>query len=467
MPFPARSLAPVLTLLTAVLAAADEPLDVARGIGDHLVATARHDGDGIYWQQYEGGPADTGEENRQLAVSLYSGLSGTGYFFLNLHAVTGEKTYLDTARGIGLRLEKLSSPAPKGGLRFEGKYEHRGRIVPDGDGVGLYSGNAGIGLFLMHLSIATGEERFRKLAVGAFERILKEGTRDKDGLRWVYEMEDIIGGEAGVGLALLEMHRLTKNGAYRAAAEDAAKWLLSKAQRDKAGTRWETYGCLDPNFSHGTAGIAFFLAALDGAEGRKAGVEAAAWIESVAEKGAEGIFWKMYAGKVPEGRSNGTMHSWCHGSPGTVGLYLLLQRTTGKAAYGEVARKSGVGLARELGVAAGKPAFANPTFCCGAAGCLDAFTSLYQATKDAAFLDDAKAVAAAMLAELRTEGKVRFYAQYDEEDSSARKFPYTPTGFMVGNAGVGFAFLRLSAVANGKADKLILFPDHPFSVPAR
>lgn len=459
----------VLSLILALagISAADEPLEVARGIGDHLIATARHDGDGIYWQIYEGGPKETGEENKQLAVSLYSGLAGTGYFFLNLHAVTGEKKYLEAAKGIGIRLEKLAVPAQKGGLRWEGKSERRGRIVPDGDGVGLYSGNAGIGLFLMHLSMASSEKRFRKTAEAAFERILKEGTRDKDGLRWVYELQDIIGGEAGIGLALLEMYRLTKNDAYRVAADEAGQWLLSKATRDAEGVRWTTYGSLDPNFSHGTAGIAFFLSALKGPEPRKAGVGAATWIESVAEKGADGLYWKMYAGNPPEGKGNGTMHSWCHGSPGTVALYLLLHRTTGDAHFLDVSKKSGTGLAAELQVATGKPLLANPSFCCGAAGCLDAFTNVYQATKDEKHLENARALAAAIIGELRKEGNLRVYAQYDETDAEAKKFPYYPTGFMLGNAGVGYALLRLSAVSSGKADKLVLLPDQPFAVPAR
>jgi lantibiotic modifying enzyme len=159
------------------------------------------------------------------------------------------------------------------------------------------------------------------------------------------------------------------------------------------------------------------------------------------------------------------MHSWCHGSPGTVGLFIRLHRSTGKARHLDVARKSGKGLAGELGIAAGRPAFANPTLCCGAAGCLDAFCSVYEATKDKAFLEDARAVADSIIGELRQEGKTRLYAQYDDVDAQAKKHPYYPTGFMVGNSGVGYAFLRLSAVAAGQSEKLVLLPDNPFSVP--
>ena len=158
------------------------------------------------------------------------------------------------------------------------------------------------------------------------------------------------------------------------------------------------------------------------------------------------------------------MHSWCHGSPGTVGLFILLNRQSGTVHTLEVARRSALGLAGETGVDAGKLAFANPTLCCGAAGCLDAFTSVYQATKDEVFLTHAQSMEAAIAAELRTEGKCRVYAMYDDEDAQAKKFPYYPTGFMVGNAGLGMAMLRLSAVASGTADKLILLPDHPFAV---
>jgi lantibiotic modifying enzyme len=193
----------------------------------------------------------------------------------------------------------------------------------------------------------------------------------------VYEMKDIIGGESGIGLALLEMHRLTKDERYRAAAEEAGRWLLLQARRDKAGTKWETFGALDPNFSHGNAGIAFFLAALRDPGARKAGDEGAAWVESVAEAAEKGIYWRYYAGDPPEGRANSTMHSWCHGAPGTAGLFLALHRAGRPGENLDVAKKACDGLASQMGMGKGAPLFANPTLCCGAAGCLDAFTSVY------------------------------------------------------------------------------------------
>jgi lantibiotic modifying enzyme len=450
-------------LFCAATLRADEYSAVAQEIGDHLIESARHDGDALYWQQYEGGPPNAGEEDRQLPVSLYNGVSGTGLFLLNLYNVTGDKKYLSAARGAGIRLVNLAKQAESGGLKWNAKSERKGRIIPDSDGCGLYSGNAGIGLFLMNLHKVCGEDRFKKCAEGAFERILKDAKQEKGGLCWEYAMQDIIGGEAGIGLALLEMHRLTGRKEYLDAANKTGNWLMAVADRKNGRCEWAKYGYLDANFSHGTAGIAFFLASLKDPEAQKAAAGATDWIESVAKPdGKNGIFWEYYAETVPEGQENRVMTSWCHGSPGTALLFVRQSLLKGKERHLEVVKKAGEGLKNDLRVDSGEPAFANPTFCCGAAGCIDAFCNIYEATKDKKYLDCAKAVADAVIKSLERIGKNRVYAMFDTEDMQNRKFPYFPTGFMLGNAGIGHSLLRLSALISGKPEKLVLLPDQPF-----
>ncbi|MDQ7778810.1 MAG: lanthionine synthetase LanC family protein [Planctomycetota bacterium] len=445
-------------------AGADEYQDVAVEIGTYLVQSARKEGDGIFWRQYEGGPADTSEVNKQLPLSLYTGITGAGFFLLNLQAVTGTPRFLDAAKGVGLRLVKLAKPAPSGGLQWEGACEHKERITPDGARCGLYDGNAGIGIFLVHLHKAAGDQRFLKCANDAFERIIKEAKREKDGCCWEYSFQDIIGGEAGIGLSLLEMHRLTKRVEYLETAKKAGRWLVSRSENKNDLCQWQTYGALDPNFSHGAAGIVFFLMALREPEFQDAATGGARWIESVAkDDGRKGLFWEYYAGTPPEGKENSVMASWCHGSPGTARVFILANRLTGKTEPLEVARKAGTGLRNSVCIGSTDASFANPSFCCGAAGYIDAFCNVYEATGDRKFLDDAKTVADAVIKSLRKEGKLRLYALYDTEDMTAKKYPYYPTGFMVGNAGIGFSLLRLSALISGKQNKIILLPDHPFA----
>jgi lantibiotic modifying enzyme len=128
-----------------------------------------------------------------------------------------------------------------------------------------------------------------------------------------------------------------------------------------------------------------------------------------------------------------------------------------------VAKKGAEGIRVECKLGEKKPFFYNPSYCCGSAGCLDAMVSLYEASKEPKFLEDARRLADATLETMRIEKKCRVSAAYDDVDQEAKKHPYYETGFMLGNSGIGYALLRLSAVSSGKADRLLHFPDQPFA----
>jgi len=427
------------------------------------VRTAREDGDGRYWAQYEGPGRDAMGEQHLFPVSLYSGGAGTGIFLLNLHLATGKKRYLEAARGVGLRLINIAKRAPKGGLCWEGSYERKGRAVPDGTRVGLYNGNAGIGLFLIHLYEATTEKRFLDAAKGAFERILVEAQPDGEGVQWLYGSRDIIAGAAGIGLALLESGRVTKDPRYGETAGKAARWLLGESETSADGLRWKGYKPYDAGFSHGASGFAFFLETVGERDGARS---AAGWVESVAvPSGESAILWRYYPGEPPEGKRQWTFNGWCHGAPGVVRLFLLLHAHTGEQRYLDLAVRGGGGVRDSLAMDQGEPKFYNPTYCCGAAGCLETFCDLYQATREKRWVKDARTLADSMLGSMRKVDGVRLHTAYDESDESERKHPFVPTGFMHGNAGIGQALLRLALLTRGEESKLVLLADHPFALP--
>jgi lantibiotic modifying enzyme len=452
-----------LLLSLAPARAEEDYLAATKAIGESLLATARTEDGTVRWAQYEGpGPAAAGEE-LHFPVSLYSGLSGTGWFLLNLHLATEDERYLKAARGAGLRLLEVAEPVGEGGVRWSATYERRGRSVPDGGGLGLYNGNAGIGLFLLHLAKATGDARFRKGAVAAFERILDEAEEGEGGIQWPSALLDVIGGEAGIGLALLEMHAGTGDVRYAEAARGAAGRLRAVADRSEGRVRWQRYGFFDAAFAHGAAGIAFFLAAAGGKPGLADAALAADWIESVAKPCGEGaVLWEYYAGEPPEGKRNWIMNSWCHGAPGTIRLFLLLHRRTGEERRLDAAVRGGGGILHELRLETGKPFYYNPTLCCGAAGLIDAFLDLWRASEQSRWLTAARAVADEVVSSLVEFAGGRVHATWAETDRTEKKSPYVPTGLMHGNAGIGHALLRLALVLEGKPERLILPPDHPF-----
>ena len=90
-------------------------------------------------------------------------------------------------------------------------------------------------------------------------------------------MTDIISGSAGIGLFLLyAAHELDAPDARKLAVEAGGR-LVALGKEAKKGRKWRMspgYALLMPNFSHGTAGIAYFLAALYEETGEQAFLDA-------------------------------------------------------------------------------------------------------------------------------------------------------------------------------------------------
>src|SRR5437016_10373883 len=85
-----------------------------------------------------------------------------------------------------------------------------------------------------------------------------------NGVQWS-DTTDIISGSAGIGLFLLYMARETKRPELKELAVSAGQLLLELGRAEHGGLNWamdSTFPRLMPNFSHGTAGVAYFLATL-------------------------------------------------------------------------------------------------------------------------------------------------------------------------------------------------------------
>jgi hypothetical protein len=102
--------------------------------------------------------------------------------------------------------------------------------------------------------------------------------------------------------------------------------------------------------------------------------------------------------------------------------------------------------------------------CCGTGGIFDFFTSLYVATGKDEYLAFAKRVADATLSRATDfDGKgSRWYQAWTRTDPGNMT---AETGYMIGAAGVGSAFLHLYLAEQGRFEA-ILFPDNPFPATA-
>ncbi len=204
---------------------------------------------------------------------------------------------------------------------------------------GLYNGLAGVGFALAETAVIAENTELRDQAERTFRRFVdaadpaEPGAGGGGGARW-NEANDVLAGTAGVGLALLYAFEQFGDSAFLRMAIRAGDDLLGVAEvLPVGGLRWMrgTETPLDlPNFSHGTAGVGFFMARLGAASGVARFTEAAhgavAYLDLIADR-QQGLLLVPY-GVPNEGYATPHDIGWAHGPTGTARLYYELWAET-------------------------------------------------------------------------------------------------------------------------------------------
>jgi len=410
-------------------------LDAARESGRWLEAAALPTAAGRAWPAVPGAGAAP-------EASLYAGTSGVVLFFLELAAATGDAHALE--------------------LALSGADELLAELPPAvaGEGAGLYTGLAGVGFALGETWRATGEARYR----AGLERCvttLASSARSVDGLAGVswsdadgVRVNDVIAGTAGIGFFLLWAADALDSEAARELAQRAASNLGALGEPLDGGLDWAMDSADPrrlPNFAHGTAGIAAFLAR----SGRTAEAErGAAHLLAIADR-SQGF--RVYH-HTPDGTDLFYL-GWCHGPCGTARLFRELARAAPAPRWGELEREC----ARAL-EASGLPERRLPGFwdnvsrCCGSAGVIEFFVSLHAsggAPDDLAF---AQRVARDLLA--RATRDERGLSWLQAEHRVRPELLQAQTGLMQGAAGIGLALLHLDGAERARPP-FVALPDEP------
>lgn len=238
----------------------------------------------------------------------------------------------------------------------------------------LFSGTAGIALFLAYLARATHQPEFVKLAraayrsvshqlfsessdpfLGAFQGVpsllyaslhlahVCDGCDQLADLRRVLASVgrcvrsdanfDVIGGAAGCAHVMLLFHQSDPKSAALDIADACGQHLLRNAMRRKRGIAWPAFSGSQPllGFAHGAAGMAWVLFELAVATGsrryREAGFRALAYERDYFDQKVGN--WPDLRDR-PRKRSNHHkpryMWAWCHGAPGIGIARLASQR---------------------------------------------------------------------------------------------------------------------------------------------
>lgn len=329
--------------------------------------------------------------------------------------------------------------------------------------MGLYDGVAGIGFALGETWRATKDERYRRGTLNAARQLAKSAGPVGIGAQWNHS-SDIASGTAGIGLFLLYVDDLLHDSDARALAVRAGDRLLDLAVADKGGSKWspdQPFHRVVPNFARGIAGISYFLATLymktNDALFLDGAIAGGRYLTSIARTDG-GVC--LLPSELPDSADLYPLGS-DDGPAGTARLFYQLYRATDDATWMSWVKKSANGI-----LTSGIPETRTPGFwnnvsqCCGSAGIAQFFLDLYGVTKDPAYLAFAQKMTADLLARATRDDRGTRWIQAAnrlEPDRLAAQ-----TGYLQGAAGIGTWLLRLDGAQRGRAS-FIRLPDSPWN----
>lgn len=413
----------------------DEAVSAARWIRSAAVTT----NSGVVWP-------DDPKDPKSVNTTLYAGTPGPILFFLELYRYTGNADYLQQAKsGADALAASLAKDQP----------------------TGLYEGLAGDGFTLGETYLITHDQKYKTAALQCVEWLKQSAKKTANGVEW-NDVTDVIAGGSGTGLFLLwAADKLQAPGARELAVQAGRNLITLGKPVAGGGTRWlmdPTFPREMPNFSHGTAGVAYFLATLYQQTKQKefldAALRGAHYLISIADK-QNGICL-IYHDDTFNGKTLYYL-GWCHGPAGTARLFYRLYQDTRDHQWLDWTERS----ARAL-VAIGAPekvvapgVWHNVSACCGVASEAAFFLDIYQLTKKSEYLDLAKKASDRLLTLASQDQQGARWVQV--ETRVQPDVAIAQTGYMQGASGVGMWLLHMAAFAQGRSGSTITFPDNPFA----
>ncbi|MHA3703866.1 lanthionine synthetase LanC family protein [Jatrophihabitans sp. YIM 134969] len=381
-----------------------------------IAATAVDVGDGTRaW-------AEVGE----IDDSLYSG--SVGVLLACAEAVASGVTGAGLDRTASLAVERVSRLARTGAAE---------KVDDDG----LFTGWAGVGVSLRVWATTTGDA-----ATGAAADTVLERVAARASLPPVSGYTDIISGDAGLLVGLLTAGTAS---ATRAAAGVVADRLIATAEDTPEGPQWRMvpdYSILMPNFSHGTAGVAYALAVAGDRLDRPDLLDVARLgAETLLRLGDQPDGWALPMTIPRQQHRPAVSFGWCHGPTGTLRLFDLLDRLhpadprwgqTVARCYDAV-RGSGLPERRTPGF------WDNVARCCGTAGVGTMVLDRYRATGDPDLLAWADDLATDVLDRAIVDPTGTRWSNHEHTAHPPDLDP--EAGFMQGAAGIAGWLARLAA----------------------
>jgi len=442
-------------------------LDYALRAEGWLRQQARQADQGRIWRS-----ADEATDHPVTNGNLYYGSSGVILFYLELYHQTGDVIYLREAEAGGRYLlaavpDELYFAKSLNALELYPSLNQPGEgglpVYTAANGLGhpnqasLYWGVSGIGFTLGELFRVTRDETYRRGATRIVDLLLQNHHADEHGASWGSTPE-LMTGDAGVGLFLLYASRELEHPGAEALARAIGDSLLAKAKASGEGLMWPTravYGTDYPNFSHGTAGVGYYLTTLHEHTGEKRYLKGARRVGHYLRGLADETGLIGHHQPDPEGL---VYYGWCHGPPGTNRFFGKLSSADPAPAWSSQIERS-TRAVLEADLLGREPAgfWQNVGQCCGSAGIAHYYLGQYLRTKKPAYLEFAELMTRDIIRHATLSGEVASWNH--AEHRSTPEFTQTLTGYMQGAAGIGMHLLRMHALLNDRSISIWLLDD--------
>lgn len=414
----------------------EDILKEAVRIGDWLLSRVKKDSSGMWWE------CVTMDLDRKISwhesEGIYSGVSGISLFLLELHKRTGEAKYLAAA---------------KEGMRWVIDYCKKN----PGQYFAFFTGRMGVPYVLLKMAEATGEGHWRESA-------LEIARPCSEFLESPGAIDDLINGRSGTILGLLHLHAATGEKWILETINTSVKHLVHSAYHGPKGFYWDrTNKAISGlcGFSHGAAGIGWVFMELGHYFQNQAFyrvAQQAFLYESCFyddnRKNWQDLRKGTYTDEDEQNHrkaymendmafftTGGDMNAWCHGAAG-IGLSRLRACElfkNDKEAYERYQKDVLAAIEKTTGTDVEAE---NPTalfiLCHGGGGNAELFLQAYE------FFNDKKYLA---LAEKVAQKALEFYKTHQQYFCGYRSTGEEPedTSLYMGNAGVGYFYLRLLA----------------------
>jgi hypothetical protein len=323
----------------------------------------------------------------------------------------------------------------------------------DEENCSLYFGLAGMAVALHAVHVQLGDSSAGTGARRALDRVRSRF----DGQRWG-AMFELLGGNAGIALGALQVGDLEL-------AVLAAEPYLRTPDPTPGGVNWAVRPSppRSHHIAHGTLGIAYALAAVGTAAGRRDLVE-------LALQGAADVVARDEAGPAgflvphsdPQHRPDlieRYSYGWCNGPAGDAQVFRLLGQVTEDAAWAAIADRcwhtvTHCGLPHRI-----RPGFwDNNGRCCGTAGVLALACDRH--AEQAEGLDFADVLVADLAARATVDASGARWSNHEHRATPSALDPRT--GWAMGNAGIIRELLRFARASAGRDPACAVpWPDHP------